>query len=540
MLPSTPLLDHLTSTWTDLAAPTRIGIVGLGVFLGVQLWNMIPPKDSHHDEPPYLPYSIPWVGHTLAFARDSSRVFHTALQRFGLQPFTLKIAGQKHYVLTHPSDVQAVFKASRSLTFDGSTAQVLKLIYGMSDDPDISVEEMLHGGKHLADGTIMEDPHTWFRRELSGKALELMTERSVSEIHNNLDVEFDRLVESTKNAADGKEELGALLWARNLLSDAVTAACFGPTFLKRFPRTIDALWEMDDGTYKLMYGIPEMFAKEVYAAREELVEVLKTYLGDTEEGVQLRKGALPIVVGREEVMKLAGVSLDGRARGVLTILQAFHTNSAPTSFWFILYCVLTPGLLPRVLAEIAPAYSAPSAPGEQPICDVAYLTNQKACPLLHSVYTEVLRLVSSTVSVRVVDEDTPNIGGYTLYKGAKVFCPGRPLQTSEEFWGSEAKEFKAERFVTRPQDGTGLKMRPFGGGPTLCPGRHFAALEVKTFVAGALMRFNFEFPEGMPEMDVKTPCLGVMRSVGVCMAKISPRAEWTKLCASTAEEKIEC
>ncbi|KAG8924102.1 hypothetical protein FRC00_005481 [Tulasnella sp. 408] len=409
MLP-TALLEDLASAWTDLAAPTRIGIMGLGVFLGVQLWNMIPAKDSQHDEPPYLPYSIPWVGHTLAFARDSSRVFHTALQRFGLQPFTLKIAGQKHYVLTHPSDVQAVFKASRSLTFDGSTAQVLKLIYGMTDDPDIS----------------------------------------------------------------------------------------------------------------------------------ELVETLKTYLGDTEEGVQLRKGALPIVVGREEVMKLAGVSLDGRARGVLTILQAFHTNSAPTSFWFILYCILTPGLLPRVLAEISPAYSAPSAPGEQPNVDIAYLTNQKACPLFHSVYTEVLRLVSSTVSVRVVDQDTPNIGGYTLYKGAKVFCPGRPLQLSEEFWGAEAKEFKAERFVTRPQDGTGLKMRPFGGGPTLCPGRHFAALEVKTFVAGALMRFNFEFPEGMPEMDVKTPCLGVMRSVGVCMAKISPRPEWIKLCASTAEEKIAC
>lgn len=71
-----------------------------------------------------------------------------------------------------------------------------------------------------------------------------------------------------------------------------------------------------------------------------------------------------------------------------------------------------------------------------------------------------------------MDETTANIGGYTVHKGAKVFCPGRPLQLSQEFWGLEADKFVPDRFVARPQDGTGMKMRPFGGGPTLCPGRY--------------------------------------------------------------------
>lgn len=209
----------------------------------------------------------------------------------------------------------SVFKASKSLTFDGSTSQVLKLIYGMADDPEISVEEMLSGGKILPDGSVMEDPHTFFRRELSGKNLEVMTQLSVAQIESQLSNAFD-------NMPNSRNEVGLLLWARNLLSDAVTTACFGPQFLRRFPDTIDKLWAMDDGTYKLMYGIPEFLAKEVYAAREDLVQYLKIYLGDDEESVQLRQGALPIVVGREEVMKAAGVSLEGRARGLLTILQA--------------------------------------------------------------------------------------------------------------------------------------------------------------------------------------------------------------------------
>lgn len=107
-----------------------------------------------------------------------------------------------------------MFKASKSLTFDGSTSEVLKMIYGMSDDPEISVEEMLHGGKELPDGTLMEDPHTWFRRELSGKSLEVLTDRSIEEIQARLDDEFNRL------PSDGTtEEVGFLIWARNMLSD---------------------------------------------------------------------------------------------------------------------------------------------------------------------------------------------------------------------------------------------------------------------------------------------------------------------------------
>lgn len=178
------------------------------------------------------------------------------------------------------------------------------------------------------------------------------------------------------------------------------------------------------------------------------------------------------------------------------------------------------------MEEITPAYTFSEDASIPPKFDLQYLNSPKTCPLFHSVYTETLRLVSSTVSVRVVDEVTTNVGGYTLHKGAKVFCPARPLQISNEFWGNEAQRFIPDRFVERPSEGSGMKMRPFGGGPTLCPGRHFAAAEVKAFVAGALMRFDFHFDGGMPEMDVKTPCLGVMRSVGASMAKVSGRKAW--------------
>lgn len=228
-----------------------------------------------------------------------------------------KIAGQKHYVVSHPQHVSSVFKASKSLTFDGSTADVLKMIYDIQDEPGITVEEMLKGGKLLPDGTTLEDPHSFFRRQLSGKALHDLTERAILEIESVLDAEFDRL------PGEGSEDVGFLIWARNLLSDAVTAAAWGPMLLKKFPRLVDALWELDDGTYKLMYGVPKMFAKEVYSAREELVDALRAYLGDNVDGQKMREHGLPLVLGLQESYKAAGISLDGRARCMLTILQAY-------------------------------------------------------------------------------------------------------------------------------------------------------------------------------------------------------------------------
>lgn len=214
------------------------------------------------------------------------------------------------------------------------------------------------------------------------------------------------------------------------------------------------------------------------------------------------------------------------AFSMLTLVSRMQTNSAPTTFWTLIFIINIPGLHARIMEEITPAFTFSQDPAVPPSFDHQYLTSPQSCPLLNSTYNEILRVVSSTVSVRVVDETTPNIGGYTLHAGAKVFCPARPLQTSTELWGDDARQFVPDRFVHRPNNGDGSKMRPFGGGPTLCPGRHFASAEIKAFVAGALMRFDFHFDGGIPKLDERTPSLGIMRPVGVPMAKISRRKAW--------------
>jgi len=68
------------------------------------------------------------------------------------------------------------------------------------------------------------------------------------------------------------------------------------------------------------------------------------------------------------------------------------------------------------------------------------------------------------------------------------------INTSPHLFGKDADNFVADRFVRDP---AGLQhLKPFGGGQTLCPGRHFARNEIMAFVATILQKFKISILPG--------------------------------------------
>lgn len=118
---------------------------------------------------------------------------------------------------------------------------------------------------------------------------------------------------------------------------------------------------------------------------------------------------------------------------------------------------------------------------------------RRSCPHLLSIFKECLRFHGIGTSVRVVMEDHLLDGKYLLKKGGIVMIPGPVQHTSTAAYGADIDVFKHRRFLRVP----GVKLpnatafRGFGGGNTLCPGRHFASTEVLVFVALAIARFDF-------------------------------------------------
>jgi len=98
-----------------------------------------------------------------------------------------------------------------------------------------------------------------------------------------------------------------------------------------------------------------------------------------------------------------------------------------------------------------------------------------------------------------------------------VMMPLRTNHQDPKTYGERIDEFVPDRFLNdfiktdssngHAADGTSVgkkvpsikSMKPFGGGVTLCPGRHLAGNEVVAFIAIALRRFDIQLVEGQKE-----------------------------------------
>jgi cytochrome P450 len=109
------------------------------------------------------------------------------------------------------------------------------------------------------------------------------------------------------------------------------------------------------------------------------------------------------------------------------------------------------------------------------------------------------------------------INGWRFEKGCMVLIPLRTNQQDPGIYGERPDEFVPDRFLKdfiktdssndhAADDGSMRKrgpsiksMRPFGGGATLCPGRHFARHAAVAFVATVVRRFDIQLVEGQKE-----------------------------------------
>nr|XP_023888895.1 cytochrome P450 714C2-like isoform X1 [Quercus suber] len=170
------------------------------------------------------------------------------------------------------------------------------------------------------------------------------------------------------------------------------------------------------------------------------------------------------------------------------IYFAGHETTAITATWSLMLLAAHPEWQARARAEVLEVC------GDSPP-DANMLRNMKT---LTMVIQETLRLYPPAAFViRAALEDI-TFKDIMISKGMNIQIPVPILQQQCDLWGPDAHKFNPERFAHGIVGAckTPQAYMPFGVGPHVCAGQHFAMTELKVISTLILSKFCFSLSPG--------------------------------------------
>jgi cytochrome P450 len=164
---------------------------------------------------------------------------------------------------------------------------------------------------------------------------------------------------------------------------------------------------------------------------------------------------------------------------MLTLLIAGHETVASALTWAWYLLGTHPNEAVRLEAEVDDI--SPDA-----ITDPDVLRGLR---MTGAVFQEALRLYPPAWIVTRVAREADVLGGYEIPAGGLVVTSPYVTQRDAALW-PDPPAFKPDRFLDRPADRPKFAYFPFGGGPHLCIGNHFAAVEAAIILASLARRFR--------------------------------------------------
>ena len=391
---------------------------------------------------------------------------------------------------------------------------------------DMIIKEMSPGAQNL--------------RDMSRVVLEMMS-RTVNEVLQE---------QEEQNAHEiSVKSVQLYKWIRQSFVMASMTAFYGPEhpFLNK-PGLEQKFWDFERAMNIFVANLaPRLTAPRAFQAREELLEALIDYSkrGGQKQASNMIKERYSIHMqhglslegcARAEVPMLQGVLANATTATFWFLAHAYSTPSLLTDLRTELAGIVE---LDEGEDDGADA-DEDKFDGKKTTIIInrfSVETIKKQCPLMVGTYREVLRLLGGLPSTRVVLEDTfLSAQQYLLKAGSTVQIAANVLHADESIWGADVATFNPYRFLTTEQAATIKQLKgdrdkleteneteteksiangnfntaaatatpklsstsstsststpgpiySFGGGANLCPGRHFAMIEVLGFTAAMI------------------------------------------------------
>ena len=388
------------------------------------------------------------------------------------------------YIVTDPSLAATVQRASKALSFTPIVPDVTKRVLGLSPKTVAQIRQNLDPEPGDPRG-FLADMHDMVYSYLGpGELLNEFSYDAARELHRQLTIYADGLQQGGLES----ETVDLLSWLQHFVTIGTARFLYGPKNpIEAQPELEQGFWDFDRGLGPLLIDFfPSFTARKPYRGREALIKAFVKYL----DAGQHKAGGSKFVQRRIDIANEYGWDLDNIARSELSFLFAGITNTAITTFWAVLYIFARPELLTVIRTELGLATKDTEDASE---LSIDHIRNDS--PVLQAVVRECMRFNSDNFSTRLVKTDTMLADKYFLREGSVLQVAGGVIHAEASIWGEDANVWNHERFLeidSKERTVHPAAFRAFGGGKTLCPGRHFAMSEILCFVAMVVMMFDIE------------------------------------------------
>ena len=182
----------------------------------------------------------------------------------------------------------------------------------------------------------------------------------------------------------------------------------------------------------------------------------------------------------------------------MQLLVAGHETSSNGLSWLLYLLSTHPETLARVRDEFG------SVLGDRPLSHGDVMS----FPFTTQVIQEALRLYPPFWMIDRMALKDDRVGDMVIPAGSMVIVYVYGAHHASPTWDSP-EEFRPDRFVKENEKlRTPFTYFPFGGGPRICIGNHYAMLQILMILSTILRRYDFEL---VPQQDVEARAMVILR-----------------------------
>ncbi|OYU30949.1 MAG: cytochrome P450 [Comamonadaceae bacterium PBBC2] len=303
----------------------------------------------------------------------------------------------------------------------------------------------------------------------------------------------DALADLARRPAEQSVEMDALMTTMTL--DVILRALFGSHQVTDARPIANAIQTMSHAGFSEMFKpfswplwMPLPSVRKVHHAKQTLDRVIQQHIQAqqstaSDDGHDL---LTMLRLARDPENPEQSLSAQELHDQTIVMFQAGHETTATAMTWWSGLIARHPEVAERIHAEVDAVLQ-----GNSPTP-----ATLQQLPWLQASLKEAMRLYppAAILFTRRACKDV-TVGPWTLPKGQLIAFTPYVIQRDPR-WFESPDAFKPERFLPgAPEIPRGAWM-PFGTGPRVCIGQHFAMLEMGLIAAMLMQRFRLEWPEG--------------------------------------------